>query len=232
MTSQPFEHYIKIYTSAICMNLIHPFSRLGNHIYAKRLSFHQNTWLNSLRENQTEQAKWYHRISSLHTPIYPSLIICLPYIHPSLYVHSLQTQSSSPTEPTTAPSKLRATFLPAAPDLGAAVLLALGAGVVDDELEDSGAEELEGAAEIDVVRVVLGVGAGVVEVSIPSDVVEVTLVVTGVGVCKEEESVRIAVGTEAVEVKGSVATRTALAAVEDAFAPALEAAAEAVASAL
>ena len=155
----------------------------------------------------------------------------LPYIHPSLCPF-LQTQSSSPTEPTTAPSKLRATFLPTAPDLGAAVLLALGAGVVDDELEDSGADELEGAAEIDVVRVVLGVGVGVVEVSILSDVVEVTLVVMGVGVCKEEESVRIAVGTEAVEVKGSVATRTALAAVEDALAPALEAAAEAVASAL
>ena len=157
----------------------------------------------------------------MHIPIYPSLTCPSP-----------QTQSSSPTEPTTAPNKYRATSLPTAPDLGAAVLLALGAGVDDDELEDGGAEELEGAAEVDVVKVVLGVGVAVVEVSMPSDVVEVMLVVTGAGVCKEEESVRMAVGTEAVEVKGSVATKTALAAVEDAVAPALEAASEAVASAL
>lgn len=174
-------------------------------------------------KSTAQQAKWYHRIPSpsLHIPIYPFLTCPSP-----------QTQSSSPTEPTTAPNKLRATSLPTAPDLGAAVLLALGAGVDDDELEDGGAEELEGAAEVDVVKVVLGVGVAVVEVSMPSDVVEVMLVVTGAGVCKEEESVRMAVGTEAVEVKGSVATKTALAAVEDVLAPALEAASEAVASAL
>ena len=181
-----------------------------------------NTLLKNSPKNQTSKQKWYHRIPSLHTPIYPSLIY--PFT---------QTQSSSPTEPTTAPSKLPATSLPTAPDLGAAVLLALGAGVVvDDELEDAGVEELEAAAELVVVKVVLVPAVESVEVTIPSDV-EVTLVVTGVGVVsKEEVSVRIAVGTEAVEVKGSVATETAVRAVEDGLAPALEAVSEAVASVL
>lgn len=143
---------------------------------------------------------------------------------------SPQRNSRSPTKPATAPSRSPATSLPTAPDFGAAVLLVLGAGVVENELEDTGVEELEETtAELEVVEVVSVVE--VVEVTIPSEA-EVTLAVIGVGVSKDDVSVVIAFGTEAVEAKPSVATETALLAAEDAPAPALEAASEAVASAL
>ena len=106
----------------------------------------------------------------------------------------------------------------------------LGAGAVDDELEEGGAEELEErAAELDVVDVIPAVE--VVEVTIPADA-DATLAMIGVGVSREVVSVMIALGTEAVEAKPSVATETAPLAAEDAPAPALEADAEAVASAL
>ena len=110
------------------------------------------------------------------------------------------------------------------------MLLALGAGVVDEELEDAGAEELEeAAAELNVFEVVKVVS--VVEVTAPPDA-EVTLVVTPVGASKDDVSVMIAVGTEAVEAKLSVAAKTAPLAAEEAPATALEAASEAVAPAL
>ncbi len=134
-----------------------------------------------------------------------------------------QINSNSPTTPATPPSNLPATLFPTAPDCGAAVLLALGAAVVDDELEDAAAEELdEAAAELKVVDVVPVVE--VVEVTSPAAV--------EVAVRKGVVSVMIAVGTEAVDAKPSVAALTAPLAVEDALAPALEAASEAVASAL
>lgn len=140
---------------------------------------------------------------------------------------SPQTKSSSPANPAAAPSRFPATSLPTAPDFGAAVLLVLGAGAVDDELVDAGMEELEeAAAEPEVVEVVSV--AEVVEVTIP----EVALAMIGVGLIKDVESVIITCGTEAVEAKPSVATETAPWAVEDAPTPALEAASEAVASAL
>lgn len=141
-----------------------------------------------------------------------------------------QTTKNSPKTPTTAPSRFPVIFLPLAPDFGAAVLLVLGAGAVDDELEEGGAEELEErAAELDVVDVIPAVE--VVEVTIPADA-DATLAMIGVGVSREVVSVMIALGTEAVEAKPSVATETAPLAAEDAPAPALEADAEAVASAL
>ena len=131
-----------------------------------------------------------------------------------------QINSNSPTTPATPPSNLPATLFPNAPDLGAAVLLALGAAVVDDELEDAAAEELdEAAAELKVVDVVPVVE--VVEVTSPAAVVRKGVV-----------PVMIAVGTEAVDAYPSVAALTAPLTVEDALAPALEAASEAVASAL
>ena len=113
------------------------------------------------------------------------------------------------------------------------MLLALGAGVVEDELEDAGAEELEeAAAELNVFEVVKVVSVvEVVEVTTPPDA-EVTLAITPVGVSKDDVSVMIAVGTEAVEAKPSVAAKTAPLAAEDAPATALEAASEAVAAAL
>lgn len=111
----------------------------------------------------------------------------------------------------------------------------LGAGAVD-ELVSAAAEELEEEAAdgLEVVEVVSVLE--VVEVTIPSDA-EVTLAtigvgVTKVGVTKDVVSVMIALGTEAVEAKPSVATEAAPLAAEDAPAPALEAAWEAVASAL
>lgn len=116
----------------------------------------------------------------------------------------------------------------------------LGAGAVD-ELEDTAAEELEeeeeeeeAAAGLEVLEEVSVVD--VVEVTRPSDA-EVTLAMIGVGVVKlgvtrDVESVMIAIGTEAVEAKPSVAAETAPLAAEDAPAPALEAAWEAAASAL
>lgn len=148
-----------------------------------------------------------------------------------------QMKTSSPQIPAAAPSKFPATFLPAAPAFGAAVLLALGAGVVvdDDELEDGGAEELEeeeeeAAAELEVIEVVRVVSeAEDIEVAIAS--VAVTLVVIAVGVSKDV-SVKITVGTEAVDAKLSVAAKTAPLVVEDALAAALEEASEAVAWAL
>lgn len=141
--------------------------------------------------------------SVLSPPIYPS-----PYI-----------TNSSPTIAATVPSRFPATILRTAPDFGAAVLLGLGAGVVDDELEEGEAEELEdAAAELDVVDVV-----EVVEVTIPPDE-DVPLAMIGVGVTKDVVSVMIAFGTEAVEAKPSVATETAPLAAEDEPATALEAA--------
>ena len=134
-----------------------------------------------------------------------------------------QTKNSSPTNPATTPSRFPAAFPPTAADFGAAVLLALGAGRVDDELEDAGAEELEAGAELDVVEVVSVVE--VVEVTMPIGV-EVALAVMGVGGVKDAVSVIIALGTEAVEAKASVATETAPLAAEDA-ASALWTAAEA-----
>lgn len=147
-----------------------------------------------------------------------------------------QMKTSSPQIPAAAPSMFPATFLPAAPAFGAAVLLALGAEVVvdDDELEDGGAEELEeeeeAAAELEVIEVVRVVSeAEDIEVAIAS--VAVTLVVIAVGVSKDV-SVKITVGTEAVDAKLSVAAKTAPLVVEDALAAALEDASEAVAWAL
>ena len=74
-------------------------------------------------------------------------------------------------------------------------------------------------------------GVGVIEVTIPPEV-EVTLAVTTVGVSKDDVSVIIAVGTEAVEAKPSVVAKIARLLAEDAPATAREEAEEAVASAL
>lgn len=124
----------------------------------------------------------------LHSPICPSF----------------QTKSKRPTNPATAPSRFPATLVSTAPDFGAAVLLVLGAGVVDDELEDAGVEdELEAAVELEVVEVVSVVE--VVEVTKPVGA-EVTLAVIGVG--EDVVSAMIAFGTEAVDAKPSVATET------------------------
>ena len=104
--------------------------------------------------------------------------------------------------------------------MGAAVLLELGAGVEDDELDESGAEELdeeEAGAELAVV--VEDPGLATVVVTKTPDVVEVTLAIVAKGEGKEDESVRMTVGTEAVEAKLSVAAETGLwAAAEDALA--------------
>ena len=129
-------------------------------------------------------------------------------------------KTSSPQTPAAAPSKFPATFRPIAPDCGAAVLLALGAAVVDDdELEGVGNGEVEeeAAAELEVARVL-----GPCEVE-----VEVTVVAVGAG--KDDVSVMIAVGTEAVDTKPSVDAKIVPLAADDTPAPALEAAAEAVA---
>ena len=145
-------------------------------------------------------------------------------------IPSPQTKSSNPINPATAPSKSPATFLPTVPDFGAAVLLALGAGADDDELEVAEEEELdEAAAELEVVEVVAV--AEVVEVTKPCDV-EVTLAMIGVGVTREVVSTMIPFGTEAVEAKATVAAETAPSAAEDAPAPAAEAASDAEASEL
>ena len=134
----------------------------------------------------------------------------------------LQIKTSSPQTPAAAPSKLPATFLPIAPDCGAAVLVALGTGVVDDdEVEGVGNGEVEEeeAAELEVARVVA-----------PSEIeVEVEVTVVAVGVGKDDVSDKIAVCTEAVDTKPSVDARIAPLAADDTPALALEAAAEAVA---
>ena len=139
----------------------------------------------------------------------------------------LQTKSSSPTIPATAPSRVPTARLLTAPDFGAAVLLVLGAG--DDELEDVGVEELDETAaeaeEVDVVSVV-----EVVEVTNPPDVLVAPAMTGGVG--EDVVSLVISFGTEAVEAKGSVAAETGPLAAEDALRTALEAASEAVDSAL
>ena len=142
-------------------------------------------------------------------------------------------KTNSPQTPAAAPSKLLAIFLPAAPDRGAAVLLALGAELVDDELEGVGKGEVEeeDAAKLEAVEVAKVVGVDAVEVTTPSEV-EVTLVMTAVGVGKGDVSVIIAVGTESVEAKPSVEAKMALLIAEDTPASALEAATEAVVSAL
>ena len=133
----------------------------------------------------------------------------------------VQTKSSNPTDPATIPSRFPATFPATAADFGAAVLLVLGAGAVDDELEDAEEEELEEAApELGAVEVVSVVE--VVEVTMPTEA-EVTLAMMGVGVVNDVVSVKIAFGTEAVEAKPSVAAETAPWAAEDAPALALEA---------
>ena len=143
----------------------------------------------------------------------------------------LQTKSNSPTDPATPPSNVPTARLLTAPDFGAAVLLALGAGADDDELEDGGAEELEEeAAELADVEVVSVVE--VVEVTMPPEgVVALVMTATG-GVGEDVVSLVISFGTEAVETNGSVAAETAPLAAEDAPRTALEAAAEAVDSAL
>ena len=136
----------------------------------------------------------------------------------------LQIKTSSPQTPAAAPIKVPATFLPKAPDRGAAVLLALGAGVVDDDDEVEGVgngevEEEEAAAEVEVARVL---GPPEVEV-------EVEVTVVAVGARKEDVSVTIAVGTEAVDTKPSVDAKIAPLAADDTSVPAPEAAVEAVA---
>lgn len=155
----------------------------------------------TLDNSHTGKNKWYHRIPSSQPPI------CT---HTSFPPPPPQTNSNSPKSPATAPIERPATTLPTAPDVGAAVLLVLGAGLVDDELEGDGKGELEeeAAAELGVLGVV-----EVVEVTRPSDV-EVTLTTAAVGAGKEAVSVMMAVGTEAVERKPSVATRAVLAAEE------------------
>ena len=138
----------------------------------------------------------------------------------------LQTRTKSPQIPAAAPRKLPATFLPIAPDCGAAVLLARGVAVVDDdELEGVGKgvveeeeEAEEAAAELEVARVL-----GPCEVEVE---VEVTVVAVGAG--KDDVSVMIAVGTEAVDTKPSVDAKIVPLAADDTPAPALEAAPEAV----
>ena len=77
--------------------------------------------------------------------------------------------------------------------------------------------EEEAAAELEVARVL-----GPCEVE-----VEVTVVAVGAG--KDDVSVKIAVGTEAVDTKPSVDAKIVPLAADDTPAPALEAAAEAVA---
>ena len=151
--------------------------------------------------------------------------IIAPNTPPRTYT-SPHTDSSKPVNPAAAPSRHPATFRPTAPDFGAAVLLALGAGVVDDELDGVGLEELEEAgAELEVVEVV-----EVVEVTKPF-MAEVRLAV-GEGAEKDDVSAMIALGTEAVEAKLSVAAEIAPLAAEDAPTAAFEAAVEAVASTL
>lgn len=137
----------------------------------------------------------------------------------------LQIKTKSPQTPAAAPSKLPITFLPVAPDCGAAVLLARGVAVVDDdELEGVGKgvveeeEAEEAAAELEVARVL-----GPCEVEVE---VEVTVVAVGAG--KDDVSVMIAVGTEAVDTKPSVDAKIVPLAADDTPAPALEAAPEAV----
>ncbi|CAF9935521.1 hypothetical protein IMSHALPRED_010256 [Imshaugia aleurites] len=133
----------------------------------------------------------------------------------------VQTKSSNPTDPATIPSRFPATFPATAADFGAAVLLVLGAGAVDDELEDAEEEELEEAApELEAVEVVSVVE--VVKVTMPAEA-EVALAMMGVGVVNDVVSVSIAFGTEAVEAKPSVAAETAPLAAEDAPALALDA---------
>lgn len=200
--------------TSICMDLICSYPQYKNHAYAISFPFHQTP-----RSKQVPAIKLVSSHSAILSPKCPSP----------------QTTSSSPKNPATAPSRFPATFLPTAPDFGAAVLLVLGAGAVD-ELVSAAAEELEEEAAdgLEVVEVVSV--PEVVEVTIPSDA-EVTLAtigvgVTKVGVTKDAVSVMIALGTEAVEAKPSVATEAAPLAAEDAPAPALEAAWEAVASAL
>ena len=106
----------------------------------------------------------------------------------------------------------------------------LGAGAVDDELEDVGVEELEEtAAELADVEVVSVVE--VVEVTIPPDVLVALAIAIG-GVGEDVVSLVISFGTEAVDTNGSVAAETAPLAAEDAPRAALEAATEAVDSAL
>ena len=103
------------------------------------------------------------------------------------------------------------------------MLLGLGAGVVDDdEVEGVGKGEVdeEDAAELEVASVL-----GPCEIEVE---VEVTVEVV-VGAGKDDVSVRIAVGTEAVDPKPSVDAKMAPLAADDTEAPALEAAAEAVA---
>ena len=79
--------------------------------------------------------------------------------------------------------------------------------------------EEEDAAELEVASVL-----GPCEVEVE---VEVTVVAVGAG--KDDVSVRIAVGTEAVDPKPSVDAKMAPLAADDTEAPAVEAAAEAVA---
>ena len=150
-------------------------------------------------------------------------------VHASSKHPSLQTKKSSPTNPADTPSRLHATPS-TAPDFGALVLLALGAGVVDDELEDAGAEELEdAAAEDEILEAAPALDDA--EVTKPPDA-DTVLVTIGLGVSKELVSVVIAFGTEAVDAKLSVATKTAPLEADDAPAPAEEAASEDVASTL
>ena len=87
------------------------------------------------------------------------------------------------------------------------MLVELGAGAVDDELEDTGAEELDeevvaAPASVDEVAAL-----ETVEVTRPPDV-EMRLAMVEIGVGKDDESVRMTVGTEAVEAKLAVATET------------------------
>ena len=155
----------------------------------------------------------------------------LPYVHLPTSIH--QAKSSNPTNPAIAPTRFPLILLPTAPDLGAAVLLELGAGVVDDELDDTDAEEL-GAAE-DAIAELAAVDEAsaleTVEVTRPPNV-EVALATVAIGVGKEDESVRMTVGTEAVEAKLSVAAETAPWPADDTLAPPSDAAWEAVAAAL
>lgn len=152
-----------------------------------------------------------------------------PHVHMFPKYPPLQRETSSPQAPAAAPSKVPATFLPIAPDCGAAVLLALGARVLDDddvdeELDGVGngdVEEEEAGAELEVARVVADA-----EVEIE---VEVEVTVREAGEDKDDVSVKIAVGTEAVDTKPSVEAKIVPLGTDDALAPGLETAAEAVA---
>ena len=104
----------------------------------------------------------------------------------------------------------------------------LGAEDVDDELEDAAAEELEeAAAELKTVEAV-----SAVEVAAAAEVVEVMLVVKEGGVGEDDVSVKITVGTEAVDAKPSVVAEMMLSIAEDAVPTTLVATSEAVESAL